>query len=54
MLETPIAESSAMVVTMVIEMEKKNDGGSLTKMEKKNDEVWCTYYNKPCYTRDKC
>ena len=23
-------------------------------MEKKYEEVWCTYYNKPRHTREKC
>jgi len=30
------------------------NGGYFQKFEKKNEGVWYTYYNKSCYTRDKC
>ena len=54
MLETPTVESSTMIAeggtTMVVN-QKKN---GFSNMEKKHEEVWFTYYNKPHHTREKC
>ncbi|KAJ1441201.1 hypothetical protein SESBI_01334 [Sesbania bispinosa] len=54
MLETPTTESSAMIVeggtTMVANQKKSR----FHNMEKKHEEVWCTYCNKLRHTREKC
>ena len=51
MLKTPTTESSAMMteggLTMIANQRKNS-------LEKKHDEVWCTYCNKPRHTREKC
>ena len=54
MLEIPTAESSAMIAeggTTIVVNQKKN---GFPNMEKKHEEVWCTYCNKPRHTREKC
>ena len=54
MLETPTVESSTMIAeggtTMVVN-QKKN---GFPNMEKKHEEGWYTYCNKPRHTREKC
>jgi len=51
MLDTLIIESSAMMTeggsSMIVNQRKNN-------FEKKHEEVWCTYCNKSCHTREKC
>ncbi|XP_068483247.1 uncharacterized protein [Phaseolus vulgaris] len=54
MLETPTTESSAMKAeggTTMITNQKKS---GFSNIEKKQEEVWCTYCNKPRHTREKC
>ncbi|KAJ1400177.1 hypothetical protein SESBI_29737 [Sesbania bispinosa] len=54
MLETPTTESSAMIVeggTAMVANQKKS---RFHNMEKKHEEVWCTYCNKSRHTREKC
>jgi len=54
MLETPTTENLAMIIeggTRMIANQRKNE---VTNMEKKHEEVWCTYYNKPYHTREMC
>jgi hypothetical protein len=54
MLAPPPVESSAMLVeknsTMIAD--QKNGGG--TYVEKKGEETWCTYCNKPRHLRENC
>nr|KYP63994.1 hypothetical protein KK1_018581 [Cajanus cajan] len=53
MLETPAMENSAMVASGSAMMVDQKEGG-IANMEKKGEEVWCTFCNKPCHTREKC
>lgn len=60
MLDTPIFENSSMLTVTDL---NKGEGaaksvdkriGESTNMEKKGDEIWCTFCNKSRHTREKC
>ena len=54
MLETQTTESSAMIAeggTTMVTNQKKNGSPSV---EKKHEEVWCTYCKRPRHTKEKC
>jgi len=54
MLKTPTNKSS----TMVIEEEQPwlliTGKGGFPNKEKRNEGIWCIYYNKPHHTRENC
>ncbi|XP_068479886.1 uncharacterized protein [Phaseolus vulgaris] len=54
MLETPTTESSAMKAEGETAMLTNQKKSGFSNIEKKQEEVWCTYCNKPRHTREKC